>query len=155
MVKIDIVPATKDHAKAIAPYMRQADRDEVMAGSGHLPLEALLFSLNQSDQAWTGRVDGVPAVMFGVGTINLLYRIGAPWLLGTEAVERHSLVFLRHSMLWKSHLLSLYDELHNVVDDRNDVSKRWLVWLGFELGEPFDLGNGICFRSFWMRNLHV
>lgn len=155
MVKVDIVPASKEHIPFIAQNMRQADRDEVMAASGRSPKEALLYSLAHSDMAWTGLTDDEPAVMFGAGTINMLYRIGAPWLLGTDQVKTHYRIFLRSSVLWKSHLLSQYNELHNMVDDRNEVSKRWLVWLGFELGKPFDIGGGIKFREFRMRSDYV
>lgn len=151
MVKIEVVPATEEHARNIAPRMRQADKDEVLASSGREPLEALLYSIKHSDEAFTGMADGVPEIMFGVGTINLLYQVGAPWLLGTDAVQTHYRPFLKSSMLWKSHLMSRYNELHNMVDDRNKVSKRWLKWLGFEIGPAIDIGNGLHFREFWMR----
>lgn len=153
MVEIRIIPATKDHAHDLAPRMRKADRDEVMAGSGQLPLQALLFSMEQSDEAWTAFIDGRVEVMFGVGTINMLYGIGAPWLLGSDAIKTHYRAFLRQSLLWKSHLNSQYSELHNMVDDRNKVSKRWLQWLGFKLGPAIDIGNGLHFREFWMRKM--
>lgn len=151
MVKIEVVKALPEHALSIAPRMREADANEVMAGSGHKPLEALLYSLDHSDWAMTGMADGVPEVMFGVGTINILNRIGAPWLLGTDAVQRHYRPFLRASLMWKSQMLSQYVELCNMVDDRNEVSKRWLQWLGFELSKPVDIGGGVKFRQFSLR----
>lgn len=151
MVRIDVIPALPDHALSIAPRMRKADAREVMASSGHRPLEALMHSLDHSDWAMTGMADGVPEVMFGVCTLNLLNRIGAPWLLGTDAVQRHYRPFLRASVLWKSQMMSEYVELHNMVDDRNEISKRWLRWLGFSLAEPVDIGGGHTFRPFSLR----
>lgn len=128
--------------------MRQADRDEVLASSGKTPFEALVFSLRKSSFAYTALVDGRPEVMFGCGDINVLAEMGAPWLLGTDAVDANYVAFLRMSKKWKRELLGRYQVLRNVVDDRNVVSKRWLSWLGFKLGDPLALKNGHIFRLF-------
>lgn len=90
--------------------------------------------------------------MFGVGDINILTGTGCPWLLGTDAVADHYRLFLRQSLRWKEQLLGSYEVLRNAVDDRNEVSKRWLQWMGFALYEPMPLGiNGEPFRLFEMR----
>jgi hypothetical protein len=132
--------------------MRQADRDEIAAASGRSPGAALAFSLRKSSLAYTAMIDGVPEVMFGVGDINVLTRVGAPWLLGTDAVTTHYVAFLRLSKGWAQQLLARYRVLMNAVDDRNVVSKRWLQWLGFTLGEPAPLGEQrLPFRVFELR----
>lgn len=144
--------AVDDHIATIAERMRQADRDEVLASGGRSPAEALSRSLAKSSQAWTAIVGGQPEVIFGVGDLNVLARVGCPWLLGTDAVSVNYRLFLRHSIRWKEQLLSRYDILRNAVDDRNEVSKRWLQWMGFTLFEPVPLGmNGEPFRVFEMR----
>ena len=153
-VNIEIVPARAAHVRSIARRMRQADRDEVAAASGKTPGEALMFSLRKSSLAWTAIVDGRPEVMFGVGDLNILAGIGAPWLLGTDAVERHYRQFLRRSVGWRGQLLARYPVLRNFVDDRNTVSKRWLEWLGFKLSDPVIFG-GHTFRSFELRSSDV
>jgi hypothetical protein len=135
-----VIAASADHIPIIADNMRQADRDEVWASSGKTPGEALAFSLGKSSQAWTVLFDGVPAGMFGVGDLNILTRRGAPWFLGTDAVEANRRAFLRHSVHWRDQLLQRYDVLMNLVDDRNTASIRWLRWLGFSLSEPFIVG---------------
>lgn len=138
------------HAREIARRMRKEDRDEVFAASGKSPIQALTFTLRRSAQAWTALIDGKPEVMFGVVDLNILAGTGAPWLLGTDAVEKHYVAFLRNSVRFRSQLLARYEVLKNFVDDRNKVSVRWLEWLGFELGEPFDW-NGYAFRLFELR----
>jgi len=96
-------------------------------------------------------MNGRPELMFGVGDINVLTRVGAPWLLGTDAVVEHYVGFLRGSRDWQRQLSTRYRVLMNAVDDRNEVSKRWLLWLGFTLGEPIPLGvEGRMFRVFRM-----
>lgn len=151
---IEIVPAKAIHIREIARRMRKADRDEVFAASGKSPIQALTFTLRRSAQAWTALVDGKPEVMFGVVDLNILAGSGAPWLLGTDAVETHYVAFLRNSVRFRSQLLARYAVLKNFVDDRNKVSIRWLKWLGFSLGEPFDW-NGYDFRLFELRSADV
>lgn len=131
--------------------MRQADRDEVLAASGRSPADALIFSLRKSSHAWTAMIDGVPEVMFGVGDLNVLAGVGAPWLLGTDAVERHYVAFLRCSVGFRDQLLRRYSTLRNFVDARNRASIRWLRWLGFTLSDPVTL-RGHEFRLFELRS---
>lgn len=152
MPVVEVVPATPDHIDPIAARMRASDAAEVMASSAKLPHEALSFSLEKSALAWTGIFDGRPEVMFGVGDLNVLTLTGAPWLLGTDAVERNYRLFLRQSLSWREQLLQRYDVLRNFVDDRNEVSKRWLAWMGFTLFDPIPVGvNGEMFRMFELR----
>jgi len=134
--------------------MRQADRDEVMASSGSSPREALEFSLAKSSEAYTVMIGGRPEVMFGVGDLNILAGVGAPWLLGTDAVEDHAREFLRGSIEWRNQLLSRYPTLRNFVDARNTASVRWLRWLGFKLFDPVEMG-GHEFHLFELRSADV
>ncbi len=108
-----VIPAEPEHIDFIAPRMRKADVDEIKAASGKLPREALEFSLDRSNEAWALIYDGKPAAM---------------------------LHFLRGSRWWFARISSGYDVLTNIVDDRNDVSKRWLEFLGFTLDEPQIMG---------------
>lgn len=151
---IRIVKASAAHIPSIARRMRQADRDEVYAYRALTPTGALISSLGQSASAWTAVVDGRPEVMFGVCDLNILTGSGVPWLLGTNAVDRHYVPFLRRSIEWRNQLLARYSTLRNFVDDRNVVSKRWLKWMGFTLHDPV-MVNGHPFRLFEMRSSDV
>jgi hypothetical protein len=154
VVDIQIVPARAAHVRTIARRMREADRDEVVAGSGRTPAGALIFSLRKSSCAWTALIDGVPEVMFGVGDLNILAGVGAPWLLGTDAIDRHYIAFLRRSVDWRDQLLRRYPTMRNLVHDRNRAAIRWLRWLGFKLSDPVSL-NGHAFRLFELRSADV
>jgi len=150
--EIRIVRAKADHIDAIAHNMREADIKEVMALNGSSPRQALEDSLAHSAYHLTVLCHGRPEIMFGVGDVNILSAIGAPWLLGTEWIEKQPRVFLRHSRHWCDQLFRPYRVLINVVDDRNLTSKRWLQWLGFTLHAAQPLGkNGELFCPFEMK----
>lgn len=153
-VKIEIVLASREHIPTIARRMRPADKAEVRAAAGHSPRAALEFSLLRSSWACTALVDGRPEVMFGVADLNILAGVGAPWLLGTKAVETHSVIFLKESRHWHEQLFRRYNVLMNFVDARNTVSKRWLEWLGFKFFDPVQM-NGYDFIPFEMRRADV
>ena len=151
---IQIVPAKASHIRPIASGMRAADREEVFAASGRSPAAALAYSYRKSTYCWTALFDGRPEIMWGIGDINILTGVGAPWLLGTDAVEKNFRAFLRISNGWPAQLLRRYSVLRNFVDVRNEVSIRWLEWLGFRLLDPFEF-RGYEFRLFEMEAADV
>lgn len=153
-VDIQIVPVRSAHVRYIARNMRAADRAEVAAASGKSPVQALAFSIRHSALCRTALFDGVPAVMFGVGDLNILAGVGAPWVLGTDAIEAGAPGFLRRSREWRDQLLRRYSTLRNLVDVRNEVSIRWLGWLGFTIYGPITL-RGHAFRLFELRRADV
>lgn len=152
MMKVEIREATLDDIPHLAARMRQSDRDEVAASTGHTAEEALTSSLLGSTQTWTGLIDGEPVCMFGVGPLSVLAGRGAPWMLGTDTLERWPRTFLRRCRPCVAAMLSVYPWLENYVDERNTLSKKWLAWLGFTLAEePVTLVNGARFRHFEMK----
>lgn len=151
---IEIIRAKACHIRPIADRMRKADRDEVFAASGRSPTAALTYSFRKSSHCWTALFDGRPEIMWGIGDINILAGVGAPWLLGTDAVEHNFRAFLRISSGWPAQLLQRYSVLRNFVDVRNEVSVRWLEWLGFRLLEPIEF-RGYQFRLFEMEAADV
>ena len=147
MPVIEIVPARASHLRQISAVMRQSDRDEIEAASGRSPLSALSFSFRRSRHAWVVLIDGTPEMIFGVGDLNVLAGVGAPWLLGSDAIWRNRREFMRGSRQVMAQIFDRYSTLRNVVDCRNSASIRWLGWLGFRFSQPFDL-NGHPFMIF-------
>lgn len=125
--------ATFDDAAELAGRLREADTAELWAASRTLPNEGLRRAVALSTQAWSGFGDGELVVMFGVGSINFAGGIGAPWLLGSDGVERHAVAFLRNSRPHLAMMRESYGELRNYVDARNRAAVRWLGWLGFTI----------------------
>ena len=140
MVDVLIRPAKLEDASYLSHRLRQADLDEVKASHNLTGREALQASMALSTHAWTGFGDGNMTVMFGVAPASLLYRVGVPWLLGSDDVMKYQVPFIRHCRRYVDEMLLCYSHLVNWVDARNTMSQRWLKWMGFTMGEPEPYG---------------
>lgn len=146
-----VVTANLDHLLPVAEKMRQADRDECMAGCGLGPYEVLQRSIAASPLAWTVLEGTEPVAMFGVSQRALLSSTGIPWFLGAEGMERAGSLLPRFSRQVVQAWLTRYDRLENWVDARYEKSVRWLRWIGFTVEEPLPWGvAGLPFHHFWM-----
>ena len=156
MSSYQIVPASAVHIESMLPFVRQADIEEVKASSGKDMRTALLDALRYSDHAWAGIIDGEVACIFGVGSLSILSDVGVPWLIGTDAINRHSRAFLRRNLWVVALMRERYPVLRNWVDARNTAAIRWLKWLGFTLGDPAPWGAAqLPFHPFEMRGNYV
>ncbi len=151
MARVEVAAARLEHIAPVAAGMRAADRDEAWAASLTIPDEALRRSLAVSRLAWAGLEDGRPFCLFGAAA-SPWPRIGVPWLLGTDGVERNATAFLRRNRPLIARMLAEFEILRNAVDARNTVSIRWLIRLGFTLHPARPLGPlGLSFHPFEMR----
>lgn len=57
-------------------------------------------------------------------------------------VARHRRAYMVETRRMVARWLMMFGVLRNVVDDRYVAARRWLRWLGFEIGEAFPLANG-------------
>lgn len=128
-----LVPATKEHARAMAPRMREAEVAEVMASAGLAPEAMLCAELARSSVAWAWIVEGEVGCMFGIATGALLDIDSYPWFLTTPLVERHSRHFARACRELLPELLEHHPRLVGMVDARYALSIRWLTWLGAKI----------------------
>jgi len=136
-MKIEIVQAVSKHAHFLAPFLRQQDKNEVLASGGRDPLEALLRSveLSDPDMCWTALIDGYPEVMWGVAGNPDNPSVGCVWLLSSEEMYKHKRRFLLESASYVSKMQSRYDTLFNYVHAVNTTSQKWLLSLGFTAHE--------------------
>lgn len=134
-MKAEIVIATSDHIAEIGKKVRPADREELWAASLSTPENVMKRGLEYSDKAYTGMIGGEPVCMWGVAPVDLLFGLGAPWMVGTSDLDEHATKFLRRC---RKHLLELfegYDKLENYVDARNVKAIRWLKFMGFAVDD--------------------
>lgn len=118
-------------AEALAPILREADRNEIQAASGLSPVVSMRIGAEESRISLSiigdsGHVIG----MFGAG--DAYPHTGLVWLLGAEELTNiavRQFVKLAPSYLEAFHLY--YPLLFNYIDKRNTVHIRWLKRMGF------------------------
>ena len=143
-----VIPAAEEHIEVIAHNMRAPDVREVRA-VGHEPLDALRMSHHTSSLSWTAVIGGAPSIMFGVSPVCALTGLGGPWMLGTDGIYQVRRQFIRECRGYVDQMMNLYPRLVNYTDVRNEVSIRWLKWLGFTFAPAISIGvNGEMFFPF-------
>ncbi|MDT8419345.1 MAG: hypothetical protein RQ754_02850 [Desulfuromonadales bacterium] len=148
-----IVQALPEHIPMIAQNVREDDRRE-FAALWTTAEQAMRAGLPSATAAWTGLVDDEPICMFGVSPVGfLLPEQGRPWMMGTDRLDEHAVLFLRRCRPVIRDMLRLYPHLVNHVASFNVRAVQWLKWLGFSVDEenPVNLGKGVPFYRFEMR----
>lgn len=132
-------PAEAEDVEFLASRLREADVREVRALGYRSARAALEASLASSDVAFTGLIDGVPAMVFGAGA-PVFAESGMVWALGTDLLTAHPRAMLLHGREKIRELLEFFPVLENWCDARYDAAHRWLKRLGFTLSEPVPYG---------------
>lgn len=138
--KASVRPVRAGDIEALLASLRQADRDEVEAAAGDVE-HALVDSVQCSVMLWAGEIDGELACIFGCAPLNgLLGLQAAPWMLGTDLLDRHPCTLMRHCRQYIEAMQARYPCLMNFVDARNKRSVRWLRRMGFTIHNPVPYG---------------
>lgn len=150
-----VVDATPSLLAAIAENVRAADVDELWASVKLTPYEAMVNGSKWST-AFVLLVDGSPVCAFGVVPYSVLTKFGAPWMVGTNDLDRCAVDFIRHCKTDLVGFFGEWDRLLNVVDARNAKAVRWLKWLGFTVFPAMPYGPfALPFHPFTMEVNHV
>jgi hypothetical protein len=119
--------------EAILANLRQADYDEILASSGDVE-RAVLDSPGHSVWSLAFWVNDELACVVGLAPLDgLLGRRAAPWMMGTDVVDRHPGALMKATPRYIAGMLSTYPHLLNFVDARNTRNIRWLKRLGFKI----------------------
>ena len=127
---LELLPARIEHAYALAPHMKQADREEVKAASGLEPLEVLLKSLELSEKAYA-ILEKDEVIALG-GLAPLTEHIGIPWALTSNKIALYPKQFCRIAKELIKGFHKSYPLLSNFCDAQNTTTIRWLKWCGFQ-----------------------
>jgi hypothetical protein len=147
---------TREDIDYVIKNIRDADRREVEDAQGVDIKEALQNLYHIKNNAWTGLVDGNIVAIFGVQRLSFITDFGVPWMLGAKNMDKYWITFARHCKPVFKLMSENFSELANYVDDRNDLAKLWLKYLGFQLSEPLAHGaKNLPYRKLFMRLNHV
>ena len=126
-----LLPATEGHARIIAGQMRASDVEEIKAGWGQEPREAILTALRDSPRYARTLFYGLePLMIFGLSHLSILGSSAQVWCFGTTAIDRHPLVFARATRKILPELYAHAPVLTNRVDASDVRALRWLTFLG-------------------------
>ena len=137
-MEIDFRQATLEDIRFIGENLRESDRAEIEA-LGLRPSFAVRCSFEESDEAYTGTVDGEPAMIFGVGGTPLSDETSI-WALGTPLCDKVPVSMVRLGRNVVNAFLEDYPVLTNHCDSRYKKTIKWLRMLGFTVGEPEPYG---------------
>jgi len=145
---IELVRASPAHVGRIANRMREADRGEC-AALGMSPKAALRKSLTASVLAYTAKIDGSPAGMFGVTPGNTLEGVGHPWMLATDAAFDCARLLVAAGPDLIAIMHRRFRRLENIVSAENHRAIRMLKRWDFEFGNMQLPVGGVLFVRFW------
>lgn len=81
---------------------------------------------------------------------------GVPWMLASKDLKKYWRQFLRGSKEVLKEWLTEHKTLSNYVGEHNEVSRRWLEWLGFTVDpkpvhmSSYSVTNNIQYNLFYM-----
>lgn len=135
-----IVPATAEHAAALALELRSGELAELEAQGFESPLDALRAGLRMSDECCSALYRGRVVAMFGIGrdasgptsTLGGDW-VGSLWFLTGEGFPLAARHFMKPARALVALMLERHLVLATVIDARYDAALRWARWLGFEI----------------------
>ncbi len=153
--KAELVEATEEHARALAPLLRPEELAELEASGVVDPLEMMLFGVRTSDRCLAVLLHGQVGAILGVGAPRSVLgkpRVGQLWFLtGTPFLE-HPRPFMRVARQAVAMLLEEYPVVHNIIDGRYTGALLVADSLGAEFGNPIAYGpHSIPFVPFCIR----
>jgi hypothetical protein len=149
---MEIVEATEAHAIALAPFLRDADREELTKATGRPIEEILIESVNSLGEHWAFIENGKTICLLGISEHSWMDSEGVIWLVASDEVASHRKDILAMSRNYIDEKQKHYRLLYNYIDIHNTSSIRWLKWLGFEVQDPVPWGvNGDLFHRFELR----
>lgn len=151
MRELNRIPATVEHAIDLGGRLRECDALEIKAACGLEGKDALVQAVRGSTQADAWLSDGKLVMISGLSDAIDAPTVGVVWMLASPEVDSMPRCLLHGKREYVQELLAGRDLLMNFVDNRNIKAQRWLIWLGFTMGDPEPFGvSGLPFRPFWL-----
>ena len=135
-MKVEIVKAEICHVVALLDNVREEFPSTIDSRG------IMIEEIKLSTKAFSGFINDEIACIWGIHARTILNDSVYLWLLTTKLIEEHPFVFVRHSQIVARELLETYSKINGWVLKNNELSIKWLQWLGctFIDEEPGILG---------------
>lgn len=148
MGRIEIVPGTLAQVHQIMDELREIDRIEISVTAPDWRA-AILESWYRATYRRVFLAQGEPVGVYGVCDDVHHADVGVPWMVATPRIEDVSREFLVKSVGEIERMRAGYAELRNATHQDNEISIKWLSWLGFRVSAD-PVGPGGVLRMFSM-----
>lgn len=143
-----LADADSRHARLIAASMRERDIEEVRAGWGREPFEAMREALSASYYARTLFHGFEPLLMYGLAPLTVLGGAARLWMFPSAAIDRHPFAFARASRRFAPELFRHCTLATNFIGLHDKPALRWLTWMGGTCALQPELRGGRLFAQF-------
>lgn len=116
--------------------MRPADRREIKLLAGQEPKQALTECFEGSSICRTLTYQGTPLIMYGTTDD------GVVWGLGSEAIDAHTMGFLRVSRDEVEVIQGDHQKIFNFVHADNALHLKWVRFVGFDIYDTIEHQSG-------------
>jgi hypothetical protein len=93
----------------------------------------------------TGLIDGRPVCLFGCHSRTVLDDELVVWLLGTDELRKHPVLFMKHCMPILRTMSEGHSKITAMGDARNKRNMNWLKRLGFHITGEIQSPRGLKF----------
>lgn len=130
----------KEDCFYVAKHMRKQDAQEAWIANHMSPIETTLGCFQLSSLCFTIDRNGFAVAMFGVIPKNLVGEHAMIWMLCTDGVIGIEKTFVRNGRKLIDIMLSYYPFLYSHVSVENDVSFKWLKFIGAKICQTVPYG---------------
>lgn len=133
-MRVSIEQATDLYVDEILERLRDIDKSTFIS----CPMARAILLDEIKGFAWAGLIDGRVACLWGIRPATILNDRTYLWLLTSKLVEENPFLFVRYSQIKARELLKTYSTIYGWVIKDNELSVKWLRWLGctFSQSEP-------------------
>ena len=145
-------PATSEHIPLIVGGMSPLSQNELKRLYPDMSIEDIVgTAISRSDEPTVAYYNDEYVCVMGVNRATLMSNVGRPWLIPHyKNVTKYKFKFLPATKKWIEYMGQKYDRLENI-GIQNPRALKWLKWLGFTVGEPFEINGGTFYHYSYVR----
>jgi len=143
------------HIDQIIESLHPGNVAELIALFGSADKDALMQSINMSDEVYAVTVDDSVAAIFGFRELSKLTKRAYPWLMCSKLINEYGITFLKHFKKIMKALQNKFNALECIIYSENTEVIKMLEWVGFKALEEVYPGIDALakfYRMVWIRS---